>query len=396
MAPLLDRAGRRDSWETAGRVSRPSFLSSPGTPSVACDADQVEELARWILRPTRSRPVVVLTVPLRERAPYFDPDDVIAAVGAAADVVVVAQSRDHVLTRRLQSGLPSGLEVYNGAARIYWPVSDVGDRPAQHPLVRADSPAAGPRERHARLVGRWRQGPIAPPTSQPTPEVGEVGLLVSIVRAHLQLFPDLEDRRRYPLAAHVALEALVDQVDALESARAPVAAAAAAVLCGYAWRHSGPGPERLVNDGELVVRGEDQAVAWRVPLEASDRYLAYWQPTVGPVELARITGPDGCELPGAQAAAAAPGPPTPTSAPSSTGVAPASRHRFDVGDEELLAAFDAAGAPMRAAEIREALGIPDEVSPQVLRRVLTAAIDRGLLVREGEKRTARYRLVDAR
>lgn len=137
----------------------PSFFSPTREPSVAQTTEDVRELADWIRNRDRQRPLVVLTARNKERDPFFHPDDVVPLVAGAGDIVAIRQLPKSALTVELSKVLPDGMSVFNGAARIYWPIDLAGSHPSRHPLVLADSDASSSAEKRARLANRWRQPP---------------------------------------------------------------------------------------------------------------------------------------------------------------------------------------------------------------------------------------------
>lgn len=377
-------------------MSAPTFLSPPGQPSRVSDPGRVQELAAWIVDGGRERPVVVVTAQNDGGGPYFDPSAVQRLVGLAGDVVVVEHRAGGRLTRALARALPDGLMVFNGAARIYWPPGLVGLDPDAHPLIRADSDATPSAAKRARLANRWRQGPTeahpphatTPPpatTAAPTPRPdGRDELQLPVVRAWSALLSTVEDRARFPLGPYLLHSDLREQLDALEPARIPVAEAAARVLSGYTWTQPAPTPQRVERADGPLLRATDLAVAWRYPLQGSDRSLYYWQPATGPTVLVRIGAHDVCDLPDARPPRASEDDPGPKAGPRSR------RSGLEVADEDLLRVLRDADGPLLAPQIRVALGIPPEVPRQHLSGLLADAIGRGLVVKTGQRRGTRY------
>lgn len=401
-------------------MSAPSFLNPPGCPSTVATVEQTRELAAWILDRDRLRPLVVLTALNDQRSSFFDPLMVQPLVEDVGDVVVIEQHREHAYTRELQRQLPSGLNVFNGAARIYWPIAAAGVDPASHPLVRAESDDSTGAAKRSRLANRWKAGPprrpvgrpvrpSATPTPAPAPTSGPVpaaeppassgaaedSLFLAIAGAYLRLV-DPHLRAHLPLRPHLVHPDLAGQLDALEPAREPVAAAAAAVLSGHAWTQPSPLPVRVERDGKPVLREGDRAVAWRYPLEGSDRHLFYWQPAQGPVVLVRIaeasyTGPSATATTSRPAEQVEE--PGPAPVPSLPAMRSRARGSFTIDDEDLARALRAAGRPLMVSELRAALEVPGDVSADVVRRVLDRARDRGVITRTGARRGTRYSAV---
>jgi hypothetical protein len=221
-------------------------------------------------------------------------------------------------------------------------------------------------------------------------------VFLSIAEAYVRLIGP-ERRSDFPLRAHGAEPDLLAQLDALEPARGPVADSAARVLSGYVWTQSAPVPERVEQDGHPVLRDSDHAVAWRYPLGDGDRHLLYWQPASGPVSLARIAEASSAEdLEAAAKDTPAAGSESRSDAPvledEATVPEPRGRGRgtFTIDDGQLVAALREAGRPLMVSELRAALQIPQDVSADVVRRVLDNARGRGVITRTGERRGTRY------
>lgn len=386
-------------------MSAPTFIPQPGRAATVDSLGQIRELAAWIVDRARPRPLVVLTARNHRRDPFFPVAWVQELVGDEADVVVVDQHRGPLLTTALDRTLPEGLVVFNGAARIFWPVGHVGLAPTRHPLVLADRTEVAGEHLRAKLERRWRQGAddvrlperaapaprsIAPPPAapiaaprQPRVGAGEDDVRREIVSAWLELLPDTVDRNRFGLQPYRLSRDLIEQFEQLEPVRAPVAAAAARVLSGYAWTLAAPIPQRIVeSDGTPVLRGSDHAVSWRYPLGIDDWALFYWQPASAPISLARVgptRRPD--EPPASEPPPAAP----PTGSPTLD--APAGPL---ASDEDLVDALRAAAQPLSASALRNALGIAPETSAGRVSKFLGDAVGRGLMRRSGVRGGTRY------
>lgn len=380
----------------------PALLRRPGRPSVVTEPEEIDELAGWIVDDQRDRPLVVLTAREGDDAPYFPASSVQRLVGTAGDVVAIAQYPNGRLTRALARALPDGMMVFGGAARIYWPPADVGLDPDCHPLIRAEPGASPSAARQDRLADRWRRGP-----DDRDPHAGtRDGLPVAIVRAWVALIPDDEIRERFPLRAYRVAPALAEQLKVLEPARAPVAAAAAQILSGHAWTQPAPIPRRVEQGGRPLVRDADSAVAWSYPLADSDQPLAYWQPADGPITLVRIG--THYEAPSSlPATEPAPADSEPPAAPVAELVAAAQPSRgrakrtpakskaardprLPVTDDQLLEVLRDAGRPLLAPEIRAALQIDPETDRRIVSDILGDAVERGVILRTGQRRGTRY------
>jgi predicted RNA-binding protein with RPS1 domain len=94
-----------------------------------------------LLAPARARPVVVIsTIPHAART-WVEPEELAAALGDAAEVVVIETGDP---TWELARHLPPRLAVYGGALRIWWPGLTVDADPYAHELlfVRSEHEAA--------------------------------------------------------------------------------------------------------------------------------------------------------------------------------------------------------------------------------------------------------------
>lgn len=111
----------------------PGNLDSNPVPFRRIDAAEAGAFARDVLLSAgRPRPVVAVTTePHSERFP-IDPAAVAREVGAHADVVTL-ETGD--ATWALSEALPTRLDVYGGAARIWWPGLSSTSDPYDHPLL---------------------------------------------------------------------------------------------------------------------------------------------------------------------------------------------------------------------------------------------------------------------
>jgi predicted RNA-binding protein with RPS1 domain len=123
-------------------------------PQLVESSDAARGLADHVLDPGRERPIVCVSVPRRDSEPLVNVEEMEAAVGQVADVWVV---RTGDATWELAHRLPVGLDVYDGAVRLWWPgLDEAADRFA-HPLFfvysASDSAAV-----IARVVAALEQG----------------------------------------------------------------------------------------------------------------------------------------------------------------------------------------------------------------------------------------------
>ncbi|CAB4897436.1 unannotated protein [freshwater metagenome] len=367
----------------------PVFLRPPGQPSKITDPDEIQALAAWIIDPARERPLLVLTTRNDDAEPYFPVHGIQRLVGNAGDVVAISSSRKGRLTRQLAHALPDGLMVFGGAARIYWPTGLVGLDPHEHPLIRADTDPGRDTEKRARLTHRWKQGPhdtiaAVAPATPPAPAWDELELRNAITRAWMDLRPEPDQRTTFPLQPFDVHPDLLEQLRALEPARSPVAAAAAAIISRYVWTQPSPVPVRTERDGVPIVRSHDGAVAWHLPLPGENQSLHYWQPANGPLHLLRIASATPTDLP--QIDTGVPTTPQPDPTPARAG----RPTPFVLDDQKLVAALTSCDDGMQVAKIRAALQIPEGVSRERVTKALNDAIARGVISRTGQRRATRY------
>lgn len=234
---------------------------------------------------------------------------------------------------------------------------------------------------------------VLPPGFSPSLEVGDDSLQLQITRAWLALLPGAADRNRFAVRPYRVHHELAEQLVALPPALEPVADAAVRILTGYAWTQATPIPVRVERDGVPVLRRHDLAVAWRYPLPGAEQWLYWWQPPVGSIMLARFAAAGSTTLPGAATArpTVPPVPPADSVVPDMP-AAPRRRAGFSINDDALLEVLQAAPEPMYVSELRQALGIPDDVARERVSKALGAAIDRGVIVRTGQRRGTRYGL----
>ena len=113
---------------------------------------QVRALADEILDRDRDYPLVCLTARPGERVPALSVERVRGIVGPGIPIYFVAA---HRLTRRLGELLPERLDVYGGAARVWWPRVTRESDPEEHLLV-YDARGVYGEEAYERLAGEFR------------------------------------------------------------------------------------------------------------------------------------------------------------------------------------------------------------------------------------------------
>lgn len=140
------------------------------TPRWVVDEGEVALLAARVVDPKRGEPIVCLTTQPYLQRPMIDPEAVQAALGDDAEVWVITRT-PHAW--RLTEALPPGLDVYGGAARVWWPVEDV-ERvdPRDHPLFTIFSPDDA--DRVIREIGTHVIRRLNPPPTAGTDTTGVV------------------------------------------------------------------------------------------------------------------------------------------------------------------------------------------------------------------------------
>ncbi len=137
-------------------------------------ADEARQFANdTLLSASRTLPVVAVTTPPMEQHPWIDPDRLAADLAGRATVVLL-ETGD--ATWALSAALPKRLDVYGGAARIWWPGLTRESDPFDHVLllIHDESDAEKARERILSAIlggdaaaGRWT--PSSSSASRPAP-----------------------------------------------------------------------------------------------------------------------------------------------------------------------------------------------------------------------------------
>lgn len=136
----------------------------------------VGRLAADVLRPARSHAVVCVTIPSWGSEPLLDAEALADELAAAA-VVYVLPTGD--LSWELTDRLPPRLDVYGGAARIWWPGVGPDSNPHDHPLFFIHDRSESSRV-IARIVGEFEERGLLE-TSAPS-EGAEVPAVVTALR----------------------------------------------------------------------------------------------------------------------------------------------------------------------------------------------------------------------
>jgi hypothetical protein len=108
---------------SVGAVLRLHWISAAEAATFATEA---------LMSPTRTRPVVAITTDPRLGRLMLDADELTREIGDRADVVALETGDP---TWALSGVLPSRLDVYGGAARIWWPGLSPSSNPYDHPLL---------------------------------------------------------------------------------------------------------------------------------------------------------------------------------------------------------------------------------------------------------------------
>jgi DNA-binding transcriptional ArsR family regulator len=117
----------------------------------------VQTLCEEILDDGRTYPIVALTSRRHEHQPALSVPDAREIVGDAVPIYVIPTGR---ATIALRWCLPERLNVFGGAARVWWPGVSIDSDPADHPLIFDPSGAYGHRSIQA-LAGCFQAGPPA-------------------------------------------------------------------------------------------------------------------------------------------------------------------------------------------------------------------------------------------
>ncbi len=110
--------------------SRPAAM--PPSVRTIGSADVESFVRQTLFAPERARPIVAVTTNPRDPAAAIDPAKLVIDIGDSADVVALETGE---ATWALSAALPSRLDVYGGAVRIWWPGLSAASRPQDHPLL---------------------------------------------------------------------------------------------------------------------------------------------------------------------------------------------------------------------------------------------------------------------
>lgn len=116
-----------------------SPIGSAGVWRISAPSD-AEQLAGLLLDPQRGHPVVVVSIPSGQSAPWIDPTEIHENVRGLADVVLLPTDES---SWALSTSLPEMTQVYGGAGRVYPVGLDWTTDPYRSPLRFAYSSAEG-------------------------------------------------------------------------------------------------------------------------------------------------------------------------------------------------------------------------------------------------------------
>lgn len=134
--------------------------TSPAVHWVEAQYD-IATLAGRVIDPSRNNAVIGLTTPGYLSRPLVDPDDLAHTLAGLNCEIWVITQRTHAWA--LTEALPPGLDVYGGAARIWWPIpAGHEEDPRRHPRFTVFS--ASDVDRVVRdIVGELRRHQVPPP-----------------------------------------------------------------------------------------------------------------------------------------------------------------------------------------------------------------------------------------
>src|SRR5688572_24904100 len=133
LAPLPTQAAARAEQATpAAPRAAPAADDKPPGEVMRIGRGQGTWLAGRILDPQRRLPVVAVTLPPRREEPWMDVARLARLLKDKAELFLVETG---AATWELAAALPARLDVYGGAARIWWPGVSSDSDPYGHPLV---------------------------------------------------------------------------------------------------------------------------------------------------------------------------------------------------------------------------------------------------------------------
>ncbi|MBK9156836.1 MAG: hypothetical protein IPM11_01685 [Micropruina sp.] len=138
--PLVRQSGAAP---VASARPTPGIVAAPGTSGVfrVDSVAEAEDLARYLLDPERSQPVVVVTSAAGQSAPYLEMDALAENLRGLADLCEMPTGpMSWAFTRQM----PEMCDVYGGAARVYPPGDEWTRNPYAAPLRFVYGPGDGP------------------------------------------------------------------------------------------------------------------------------------------------------------------------------------------------------------------------------------------------------------
>lgn len=135
-------------------------------------AGKAEAFAQAVLAPGRTRPIVAVTTSSRTGDLPLDADRLARRLAGHADVVAFETG---AATWALSNALPARLDVYGGAARIWWPGVARTSAPHDHPLILVVPGQAKAIEQRIVATIRGVVGSSHPPKALPHEGANRIG-----------------------------------------------------------------------------------------------------------------------------------------------------------------------------------------------------------------------------
>jgi len=131
---------------------------APGAVHRVDSSSRALALAKQLLEPARSQPVVVVSIASGRREPWIDATKVANEVGELADVYLIPTSD---ISWAFAGRLPQKTEVYGGAGRVYPVGLDWTSNPYESPLRFTYSEQDGPKATEALITDALRMAAAA-------------------------------------------------------------------------------------------------------------------------------------------------------------------------------------------------------------------------------------------
>jgi len=131
---------------------------APGAVHRVDSSSRALALAKQLLEPAGSKPVVVVSIASGRREPWIDATKVANEVGELADVYLIPTSD---ISWAFAGRLPQKTEVYGGAGRVYPVGLDWTSNPYESPLRFTNSEQDGPKATEALITDALRMAAAA-------------------------------------------------------------------------------------------------------------------------------------------------------------------------------------------------------------------------------------------